>query len=158
MSMNIEQVYTNNPSTSLPLTALMYAGLSNFSAGDDTAITVGNFLLQIPSSTWVDVAGTPQALAANSGYVTDHGATKVVYTLPTTCSVGIILEVAGKSSGGWQITQSAGQNINLGNQTTSTGTGGSLSSSNQYDYVKLLCITANLQFLVIGAVGNLTFV
>ena len=158
MSKNIYQVYIANPSTSLPGTALLYAGLSPFGAGNDTAITVANFLLQVPSATWNDVASGTQALAVNQGYVTDNGASLVTYTLPATAPLGSIIEIAGMSSGLWSIAQRAGQSIKIGNQTTTVGVGGSLSATLQYDYVRLLCVLANTVFVVTSAVGNLTVV
>lgn len=109
------------------------------------------------SFSWADVSSGTQATAVNKGYVTDNGASLVTYTLPAVAALGSIIEIAGKSAGGWTITYGTGQSIQLGNQST-TVTSGSLSSSNQFDYVKLLCITANTTFSVIGGVGNLTLV
>ena len=158
MSKNIDQVYIANPSTSLPSTALLYSGLSPFGAGNDTAITVGNFLAQIPSATWNDISSSPIALAANNGYISDNGASLITYTLPVTIAIGYVIEIAGMSSGGWFIAQNAGQSIHIGNKVTTIGGGGSLASSNQWDYVKLLCVMANTVFVVIGGVGNITVV
>lgn len=116
-----------------------------------TLATVGQIV------TWNDVATTPQALAVNQGYVTDNGASLVTYTLPAVAALGTVIEISGKSSGGWTVTYGAGQIIHLGNANT-TITTGSLSSTNQWDYVKLLCVTANLTWNVIGGVGNFTIV
>ena len=116
-----------------------------------TLATVGQIV------TWNDVASGTQALVANQGYITNNGASLVTYTLPATAAEGSIIEISGKSAGGWTITYSTGQIIHMGNATT-TVTTGSLSSSNQWDYVKLLCVTANTTWNVIGGVGNLTIV
>lgn len=111
-----------------------------------------------PQSNWVDVITTPVNLIANMSYVSDTGATLTSFTLPTTAAFGTIIQVAGKSSGGWTIAQNTGQTIHFGNLSTTTGTSGSLSSSNQNDYVRLLCTIANTTWNVIGSIGNITIV
>lgn len=116
-----------------------------------TLATVGQIV------TWNDVSSGTQAIAVNQGYITNNGASLVTYTLPVTAAEGSIIEISGKSSGGWTINYATGQIIHLGNSAT-TVTTGTLSSSNQWDYVKLLCVTANSTWNVIGGVGNLTVV
>jgi hypothetical protein len=116
-----------------------------------TLATVGQIV------TWNDVASSPQALTVNQGYVTDNGASLVTYTLPAVAALGTVIEISGKSLGGWTITYGASQIIHIGNAST-TITTGSLSSTNQWDYVKLLCVTANLTWNVIAGVGNFTIV
>jgi hypothetical protein len=111
-----------------------------------------------PQSNWVDVITTPVNLIANMSYVSDTGATLTSFTLPSTAAFGTIIQVAGKSSGGWTIAQNTGQTIHFGNLSTTTGTSGSLSSSNQNDYVRLLCTIANTTWNVIGSIGNITIV
>jgi hypothetical protein len=111
-----------------------------------------------PQSNWVDVITTPINLIPNMSYVSDTGATLTSFTLPTTAAFGTIIQVAGKSSGGWTIAQNTGQTIHFGNLSTTTGTSGSLSSSNQNDYVRLLCTIANTTWNVIGSIGNITIV
>ena len=105
--------------------------------------------------TWNDVASGSQTLAVNQGYITNNGASLVTYTMPLVAAEGTIIEISGKSAGGWTIVYGTNQIIHLGNQST-TLTSGSLASSNQWDYIKLLCVTANTTFNVIGGVGNFT--
>jgi hypothetical protein len=107
---------------------------------------------------WNFVTTSTQQMAPNQGYVTNNGATLVTYTLPVTAVAGSVLSLAGFSAGGWTIAQNASQEIFFGNQHTTIGTGGSLGSSNQYDQVSLLCVTANTNWVVLGAVGNLNWV
>lgn len=116
-----------------------------------TLATIGQII------TWNDVSSGTQATAVNQGYVTNNGASLITYTLPATASEGAIIEISGKSTGGWLLNYNAGQIIHMGNQTT-TVTTGSLASTNQWDYVKVLCVTANTTWNVIGGVGNLTVV
>lgn len=158
MSQNIQQLFVANPATSLQGTDLFYLGRSPYGVTNDMAVQFSTILQAIPSGTWVDVASGTQALAVDTGYITDNGASLVTYTLPATAAQGSIIEVSGKSSGGWVIAQNAGQQIHIGNQATTAGVPGSLASTNQWDYIKLLCVTANTTFNVIGGVGNITIV
>jgi hypothetical protein len=63
-------------------------------------------------------------------------------------------------AGGWKIAQNALQKIHFGNQNTTTGVTGYLSSSNQYDSLKLICTigdgASNAEWAVISSVGNIT--
>ena len=111
-----------------------------------------------PQSNWVDSITTPVNLIANMSYVADNGATLTTFTLPVTAPFATIIQVAGKSAGGWTIAQNVGQSINFGSIATTTGAGGSLSSSNKNDFVRLLCTTASTTWNVISSIGNITIV
>jgi hypothetical protein len=110
-----------------------------------------------PQSNWIPVASTPYLMSPNYNYMANNGATLSTFVLPVTAAFGAVISVAGFSSGGWLITENSGQSINFGNLST-TVTTGSLSSTNQNDYVKLLCVVANTTWNVIGSIGNLTIV
>jgi hypothetical protein len=113
----------------------------------------------IPSTVvWIDVFSATQAMAPDNNYVTDNGAGLVTFTLPVTAAFGTTMEISGKSSGGWTLAQNASQTINMGNMSTTTGIGGSISSTDEHDYIKLLCVTANTAWNVIGSMGMLTIV
>ena len=139
-----------------PVAATLTAG-ANISvtnaAGSITIASTGS-----ASFAWNNVAASTQTLAVNQGYITNNGATLVTYTLPASAIQGSVIRVSGFSSGGWTIAQNASQEIFFGNQHTTIGVGGSLSSSNQYDQVELLCTVANTSFVVLSSVGNLTYV
>jgi hypothetical protein len=127
------------------------AGLSvTNSAGSITIAATG-------AQTWTDVTGTSAAMAIDNGYVSDN-AGLVTLTLPASPVLGSMIRVTGKGAGGWKIAQNAGQLINFGVSTTTTGTGGSLASTNTFDSVTLVCITATTTFNVIASVGNITVV
>jgi hypothetical protein len=111
-----------------------------------------------PQSNWINETTTPISLVADKKYVANNGATLITFTLPTTAAFGTTIEISGLSSGGWTIAQNSGQSINFGNEVTTTGVGGSLSSSNKNDYIKILCVTANMTWNVIGSIGNITIV
>ncbi len=134
---------------------------ATLTAGTGIAITNAAGSITIASTgggvTWTDVTGTSQALAVNNGYIADNAAL-VTLTLPTTAAQGTLISICGNGAGGWKVAQNASQNIKIGNQTTTTGTGGSLASTNQYDQVDILCTVANTTWVVRNAMGNITVV
>jgi hypothetical protein len=106
--------------------------------------------------TWTEVTGTSQTMAANNGYITNNPAL-VTLTLPTTAALGTTLSIAGKGAGGWKIAQNAGQEIFFGSSATTIGVTGYLQSTQQFDSIELLCITADTQWTVItGPQGAIT--
>jgi len=109
------------------------------------------------SLTWNDVTTGSQSLAVQNGYITNNGASLVTYTLPVTAAQGTEIKIAGFSAGGWTIAQNASQQIRYGNVLTTVGVAGSLSSADQGDQVSLLCVTANLTWVVLNTQGNITY-
>ena len=67
------------------------------------------------------------------------------------------IDITATNVGFWRIAQNAGQKIYFGNQATTTGVGGSITSTNARDSISLLC-TSVTEFEVTSAVGNLTVV
>ena len=133
---------------------------ANLTAGTGVSISNGHNTITISSSgaePWVDETGASVTMTANTGYTSDDGASLVTFTLPATAAIGDWIEINGKGAGGWTLIEGTGQIIHFGNQTT-TITTGSLSSTNQWDCVRLRCVTANTTFTVVSAVGNLTVV
>ncbi|MDD5211391.1 MAG: hypothetical protein PHV62_03185 [Sulfuricurvum sp.] len=107
---------------------------------------------------WTEVTGTTQAMVADSAYVANN-AGLVTLTLPATAAFGTAIVVLGKGAGGWSIAQNAGQNIQVGNTSSTVGVGGSVSSTNRYDSISMICITADTTWSQYGAPqGNLTIV
>jgi hypothetical protein len=110
---------------------------------------------------WVDVTTGSQTIAVATGYVTDN-ATLVTYTLPATAVFGSTFRILGgvSGAGGWSINQNAGQQIKYGTSATTVGTGGSLSSTNQFDNVECIAIVAGASTIweVVGSQGNLAVV
>lgn len=98
---------------------------------------------------WTDVTGTSQVMAPDNGYVADNGGL-VTLTLPAIAAFGSVLSIAGKGAGGWIISQNAGQNIQIGNVGSSIGVGGSVASTNRWDSLNLVCVTANTVWVSLG--------
>lgn len=156
------EIFTVDPTSS---NAITFNAAFEFPAVDGTSGQVlitdgaGTITWQNPLEglNWVEIIATSVAMQANEGYILNNAAL-VTATLPATCALGLRVRVAGKGAGGWTIAQNAGQTIHFGNQDTTTGAGGSLSSTNQYDSIDLLCITADTDFLAISSIGNMTVV
>jgi len=107
--------------------------------------------------TWTDVTNATQAMAVNSGY-TANRASLITFTLPATAAFGSVFYVVGKGTGLWKIAQNGGQTIHFGAVNTTTGAGGYLQSTLQYDVIGLLCTVANTDFTVIQSIGDITYV
>jgi hypothetical protein len=106
---------------------------------------------------YTEVTGTSQNAAVDNGYILNNAAL-VTLTLPSTAAVGTVIPVVGKGAGGWKVAQNASQVIHIGSADTTTGTGGSLNSTNRYDCVDLVCVTANTDFVVRNQQGNINYV
>lgn len=135
-------------------TVIIDDGAGNLTIG---AGQVTNAMLATPPSvfTWNEITTTSHALAVGNGYVMNN-ASQVIGTLPSASVFGAEIKVVGKGAGGWKIAQNSGQTIHFDGNSTTTGTGGSLSSQSSFDCVSLLCITANTDFLITSSIGNIT--
>ncbi len=123
--------------------------------GTSTTFSAGTGGFKLPS---IEVTGTSATMVIGIAYVANNGSL-VTLTLPTTAATGTLIKVAGFGAGGWKIAQNASQNIKTGAATTTTtGTGGSLSSGGRYDCVELICGTANTTWMILNNTGTLTFV
>lgn len=133
---------------------------ATLTAGAGISITNGAGAITIAATgveAWVEVTGTTQTIAANTNYIANNAA-PVVFTLPATAAVGDTFTITGKGAGGWQIAQNAGQTIYFGDVATTTGTGGSLESTEDRDTVTIVCVTADDDFNVTASIGNITYV
>jgi hypothetical protein len=80
----------------------------------------------------------------------------VLFFLPTTAQVGDQVFVRGKGVGGWKIAQNEGQQIHFGTMNAIQGVEGYLEFTERYDCIELMCITEDNEWIVSGAVGNIT--
>ena len=131
---------------------------STITAGAGVAITNGPGSIAISSSGAVDwsvVTGATNA-AVNSGYFCNHGAVRVVVTLPDTAAVGDVLRIAGIGAAGWEVAQNAGEKIYADDDSTTAGITGYLRSTGTYDCIELICFSANTDWLMLSSSGNIT--
>lgn len=112
---------------------------------------------QNSSLTWTTVTGTSQTMSVANGYISNN-ASLVTLTLPSTATVGSVIEILNQGAGLFKIAQVASQIIHFGNTNTTTGTGGSITALNVGDSISLRCLIANTDWQVIGSVGNFTMV
>ncbi len=104
------------------------------------------------SFSW-NIVTTDTPMIKNNGYIT-NSASPITLNLPTSASVGDIIEVCGENTGGWIISQASGQQIVIGNQVSTLGVLGSLSSTMSTDCVRLVCTVTNNTFEVLSQQGN----
>lgn len=147
---------SGNAATSVWMKSLTFIG--------GTGITINQSGATITISTsgsglsWTEVTGTSQAMAVDSGYIANNVGL-VTLTLPASSSVGDVIYIVGKGSGGWAVAQGAGQTINIGSSPTTVGVSGSLASTNQFDSVQLVCTEADTTWTTLGGgQGALTIV
>lgn len=106
-----------------------------------------------------ETTGTSDTLIVNRVYIANNGGL-VTYTLPASAALGDWIVILGKGAGGWKIAQNANQAIHLGNVVTTTGTAGSLASTNQWDNISIRCITAGSSTIwtALPPEGTITYV
>jgi hypothetical protein len=134
---------------------------ATLTAGAGISIINGAGSITISSSGsagWVDQTTGTVTMTTNTGYTSDDGASLVTFTLPTTSAIGDFIEINGKGAGLYTIAQASGQQIHFGNIASTSGAGGSVSSTLQYDCIRLRCLTANTIWVVVSSVGNFTIV
>lgn len=95
---------------------------------------------------------------ANNGYIAISPGGALTVSLPATSAVGDIFELVLDGATSWQLTQAAGQQVRLGALTTTLGAGGSLTSTGQGDYIRLVCRVANTIWTAVGYTGVITVV
>lgn len=126
-------------------------------AGSGNTITIS---LDGASFSWnaVTSATNPNPMTKENGYIPTDGASLVTLTLPAIAEIGDTVRILGQGAAGWRVLQNAGQTIHLQTSSTTTGVAGSLSSTDRYDTVELICIVANTDFTCATVTGNLTIV
>ena len=129
------------------------AGITITQNGDDIEIASSNVL-----ANFIEVAGTSQQMAVDTTYQPIN-VSPTTLTLPATADLGQIVRVTGWGAGGWTIAQNAGQQILVGNIASTLGVGGSVSSTNRYDGIELVCTDINMTWqTVVSPQGMLNIV
>jgi hypothetical protein len=124
-------------------------------AGSANTLTITSTALAL---TWSVVTTATQAITTANGYFADRGA-GVTFTLPATAAIGDFFKIVNVNAGGFTLAQNAGQSIIIGDQTTTTGIGGSLASTAVGDTLEIACFGTNTSFVLINPPqGNITFV
>jgi len=142
----ISGAVTGNAGTA---TALQTARTINGVSFNGTA----DITISAPAFSYVTTTGTSATLAANTAYFANN-ASLVTYTLPTTATVGTQFKIYYQGAGNFSIAQNSGQNIICGTETTTTGTGGSLTGLDAGTVLTLTCQVANTTFIAEANQGN----
>jgi len=132
--------------------------LVNLTQGANVTITNSDGGITIAAAsggvTFAGVSGTTQQAAVNNGYIPLNAALTTI-TLPATAAVGDVVAISGHGAGKWKLAQNASQLIHFLSLTSTTGTGGYISATSQYDCIIVRCVEANTTWVVENAVGNL---
>lgn len=132
------------------------------SSGGSITFTLGANSLNMEAAgggiMWNEETGTSVTMAVDNGYIANNAAL-VTLTLPDTAALGSAIKIVGKGAGGWLIAQNAGESIRWDEATvTTTGVGGSLASTDDHDFIEILCTTADTVWTVLSVKGNITVV
>lgn len=107
--------------------------------------------------TWTRDALAAIALGTDEGHIpTNAGLT--TYTLPAAAVVGTVIRIVGESAAFWTIAQNAGQSIDVGNVSSTVGVGGSVTATNRYDCIELICRVTNTVWSAASWVGALNII
>lgn len=124
-------------------------GVTISQAGNNITISATSL-----GGSFVSVTGLTQAMVSDTTYQANNAAL-VTLTLPATSSAGDEIQITGLGAGGWIVAQNAGQNIQIGNASTTVGVAGSIASTNRYDGVSLICSVANTTWQTISGPQSL---
>lgn len=107
---------------------------------------------------WITTAVNVASMTVQTGYFCVAAGGALTLGLPAVAVLGDTIRVSLDGATSWQITQpNAGSQIRFGNQTTTVGVGGSLTSTAQGDSIELVARTTNL-WVCESAMGNITIV
>lgn len=121
---------------------------------------------QIPTNgsgvtSWVDVTNgaSPTNMVQNTGYYSNDPASNITFNLPATAARDSVIRITNRqASFNFAIAQGAGQSIQFGDQSTTVGAGGSITSTAIGDSIEMICVVADTTWQVLSSMGNLTFV
>lgn len=131
-------------------------GLYVTTTGDNGTHTITISLLA-SSPIWSRISAS-QTLLVNHAVICVAPGGALSLALPAASAVGSLIEVALQGATSWSIKQGAGQQIQIGNQLTTSGVTGSLTSTSQGDCIRMVCTSTNLSWMVISSIGNPTVV
>ena len=122
-----------------PTAATLTAGTGISIVNAAGAITINN---TAAGQSW-SVVTTNQTLADNVSFAANDAA-QLSFALPAVAAVGDTFEVLSSNTGGFIITQGAGQQVIMGNVSSTLGAAGTTASnSTTGDWIELVCIVAN---------------
>jgi len=129
------------------------------STGGTVSFTTGANTLNLEASggglSWSEITDASKTIVVGQGYIANRG-TLITFTLPATASVGDEFAISGLGAGGWKIAQGADQYIIVGADTSTTGSGGHIDSTNDYDCVEAVCIVEDDGWVIRDYIGTIS--
>lgn len=113
------------------------------------------FTINTPGSMTTQEVTSDENMSVNYAYIANDSSA-ITFTLPAASTIDDVIEIWGKGSGGWDIAQGAGQTIHYGSTSSTTGAGGSVASTIQYQVIKMRCITADTDWEIMTSNATLT--
>lgn len=128
--------------------------------GTTIAIVANRLAVVGGGFTWntISVAG-PTLMVTGEGYIANTtNPTVCSLLLPVTAAVGASLQIVGRGTGGFTITQNAGQQIFSLYEGTTIGIGGSLASTTPRNCLELVCTVTDTTWTIVDSNGGFTVV
>jgi hypothetical protein len=123
--------------------------IANLTAGTGITITNGTGTVSIassaPSATVLTNPTVSVTFAANTTYITTNTSGGITtFTLPASPTAGNFYQIIGGGTQGWKIAQNASQQISVGAISTTSGTGGNITSNTAADSMIVYCESTNV--------------
>ena len=128
------------------------AGITTSGSGNTITISATT-----GAETWQTITAS-QTLVVEHGYICISPGGALALLLPAVSVLGDIIEITLDGATSFSVTQGAGQSVRLGNVATTAGVGGSITTTQQGDSLRMVCQTANLRWNIVSSIGNLTVV
>lgn len=123
---------------------------STISINANNELTVNN-----TGVNWLAVS-TNQTLEDSTGYILQAPGGALILTLPAVSSIGDTYEIVLDGATSFTIQQLAGQQIDYLTFSSTVGVLGSIDSTVQGNYIKMVCVEANLRWRILTATGSIT--
>jgi len=132
---------------------------TTITAGGNITVTNGPGTITLSSASfqWLDVSEESVTMEINKGYIASN-AGLVTLTLPAVAPVGSRVAVQDSGAGGWRIAQNSEQIVRSNSGQSTVGITGTVSSSQVYDVIYVLCVVENTNWVLNGGSCNYVFV
>lgn len=133
-----------------------FAVVMHFTANTTVTFPTGGTLATTTQIvTPINVTADTQ-MTSGHAYIVNGGAL-VALGLPLTAALGDEIRIIGNNASFWIVVQNAGNFINVGSHTSTTGVTGTVSATQKSDCMTIRCVSANgLEWTAESTMGNLT--
>ncbi len=145
-------------STAVSASASLNNGVSHFNSNPGQFTVDANGFVSTNGSgnlLWVNQTADLSPLVKGTAYQANKAGTACTLTLPTGGTFGDTIRVQGFGATGWVLNAGAGQTIIV--ESGSSTVAGSISSSNQNDYIEVVCSSTTTTWFSTSHGGNLTW-